>query len=142
MPLVQGIEKLFSFAPRKRVGKYNQYGQQQFGFSNYGDEDIKLYRVSNGDGTYGETEDIPAIQITGIYRSQVINGKRVYFRDPMYIPANPRTVAQQANRAKMADAVSAWQALTEEQKAPYNLRAKRKNMSGYNLCLREYLRTH
>lgn len=142
MPEVKGINKLFSFGVHKRIGKYNQYGQQQYGFSNYGDEDIKLYRVSNGDGTYGETLEVQALEITGIYQRNRIKGKVRYWKNPLFIPANPRTVPQQANRAKMANAVSAWQGLTEEQKAPYNLRAKRMKMSGYNLCLREYLRTH
>jgi len=49
------------------------------------------------------------------------------------------TDAQQARREKFAAAVAAWQSLTPEQKEVYNKKAMRKNMSGYNLYLSEYM---
>lgn len=59
-----------------------------------------------------------------------------------YFPAsNPRTEAQQANRAKMAAAVHHWQdEVEEEEKQEWNRRARGKHMSGFNLHNSYYLR--
>lgn len=55
-----------------------------------------------------------------------------------YTPTNPQTDAQQANRQKFADAMAAWGALTSEQKAEYNTRAKRQSLRGWSLFVRTY----
>lgn len=133
--------RLFSVKARKRLGKFNQYGQQQYGFSNYGTEDVKIYWARDEDGNPIETEELPATVVNGVYKSEKIGGKRVTTRYDLYITRNPRTEAQQENRAKMTAAVEAWQALTDEQKEPYRTRASRRNFSGYNLFLREYMLT-
>jgi len=51
------------------------------------------------------------------------------------IPRNPRTEAQQKNRACFAEAVSIWQCLTEKEKSRYNRMAAGKPLSGYNLFI-------
>lgn len=51
------------------------------------------------------------------------------------------TPAQAARRALLTAAIVAWQALTPEEKTPYNTRAKPLQMSGYNLFLREHMAT-
>lgn len=79
--------------------------------------------------------------VRGIYRTRVIYGKRYNEKLPIYSPFNPQTEAQQANRQKYANGVSAWQGLTDEQKDVYNEKAKGKRMSGYNLFLSEYLKS-
>jgi hypothetical protein len=56
-----------------------------------------------------------------------------------YWPNNPKTENQVICQDKFALAVSAWQALTSEQKLVYNQRAKGRVLSGYNLFIREYL---
>lgn len=75
----------------------------------------------------------------GIYRMMLINGKRTQVQEDYYVPTNPQTVLQQANRQKLTDGVAAWQALTISEKDVYNERAKYKKFSGYNLFLKEYL---
>lgn len=55
---------------------------------------------------------------------------------------NPNTEAQQTQRSKFADAVSAWQGLTNEQKANYNTRRNIGARSGYNIFISEYMKTH
>jgi len=77
--------------------------------------------------------------VFGIYRSRVQNGIRSNEKLKFYSPTNPQTEAQQANRQKIADAVTAWQALTNEQKAVYNKKAISRRMSGYNLFIKEHL---
>jgi len=59
-----------------------------------------------------------------------------------YAPTNPRSIAQQTNRGKFADAIAAWQALTDEQKHDYNQRVKRRGLDGYRLFISEYLKSH
>lgn len=78
----------------------------------------------------------------GIYRVRHRWGKIIQEKMPYYVPTNPQTGAQQANRQKIANAVALWQTLTDEQKEVYNEKAKGKDYSGYNLYLSEYLLSH
>jgi len=57
------------------------------------------------------------------------------------IPANPMTVAQQANRSKFAQAILSWQGLPLEDKDTWREYAKylEVRMSGYNLYIRLYM---
>ena len=128
MPEVSGIEKLFSLWAKKRLGKFPLLGTFQLGFSLLGDEDM-----------YFERPGKDPILLSGIYRTDNVTGKTKNYREPYYITRNPRTVLQQANRAKYAAAVAAWKALTPEEKMVYNERAKGLVMSGYNLFIREFM---
>ena len=60
----------------------------------------------------------------------------------LYSPTNPRTTLQQANRQRFADAMAAWKNLTNEQKAVYNKRAKRQQLFGWNVFIKEYFAAH
>ena len=51
------------------------------------------------------------------------------------IPRNPRTAAQQQNRATFADAVRAWQELPQSGKFMYNKMAMGQKSSGYNIFI-------
>lgn len=57
-------------------------------------------------------------------------------------PTNPQTPAQQANRAKFADGMAAWKALTDEEKEPYIKVAKRLKQFPHVYFLKTYLQTH
>lgn len=59
-----------------------------------------------------------------------------------YIPPNPRTEIQQANRAKMASAVLAWNALTFEEQIVWNRKKKPEKRSGYIKFISYYLKTN
>lgn len=142
MPEIQGIDKLFSVLPAKRFGLFNQFGSSQFGFSVYGLEDIFVYFTEYGNTVFGIDPYANILCLSGIYRRDNVTGEIKYYREPYYITKNPRTVPQQANRAKFAAAVLAWQNLTDEQKIPYNKKSKGKYMSGYNVFLKEYLSSH
>ncbi len=135
MPEVQGIEKLFSFIPRRRFGRHRCYGRSMFGHSVYGEDEI-IFMSEDKDGNPKE------IQLTGIYRTSNAGGVTKVFRDPYYITRNPRYAPQQSWRGIFADAVLAWQNLTEEDKELYNQRVMNKNLSGYNLFLKQYLLSH
>jgi hypothetical protein len=136
---LQCPEKLFSTLPKKRFGRFNQYGISQLGFSVFGDTDI-FYSYSNfGASRFGVDHYGDLILLSGIYQTRHSLKGLVSVRLSYYITKNPRYEDQQTNRGKMADAVAGWQALTTEQKSVYNERVKGKNLSGYNLFLREYL---
>lgn len=75
----------------------------------------------------------------GIYQTRPRAGGRIWVKEKFYVPTNPRTPAQQAWRDKYADSIVAWRALTSEQKEVYNVRARGKKMSGYNLFQKEFL---
>lgn len=68
-------------------------------------------------------------------------GKKSNFKMKFYVPFNPQTPAQQANRQKLADAVSAWQALTDEQKQEYNITARGRTWDGYRLFISQFLKS-
>jgi len=142
MPEVTEFEKLFSSIAKKRFGIFREYGTSQFGFSHYGDGPIYII-VDKGPPVkyFSDTNGNP-IDFAGIYRTDNVTGKVKNYREPYYITRNPRTSDQQAWRQIFADAISAWQALTQEQKDQYNKDAKGKGLSGYNLFLKEYLKSH
>jgi len=131
MPIVQGVEKLFSITATKRFGKHRFLGSSIFGFSNFGIDDTKV-KIGND----------KEIVLTGIYALKHLNGKRFYARHNYYLPYNPRTEIQQSNRLTFKNAVIAWQGLTENERLLYNKRAKNKNYSGYNLFISEYMFFH
>lgn len=142
MPEIKGIEKLISFSSGKRCGKHREYGRGMFAFSDYGDDDLFLAPYPYGSASFGETSFGFHLVFTGIFRRNNTTGKVKYYREPYYTPKNPRSIPQQANRTKIASAVSAWQALTPSEKMLYNNKAFGKRMSGYNLFLKEYLLSH
>lgn len=112
-----GIKEGIGVKIRKGLVAPSAYGSRKYGAFHYG----------------------AGANIHGIYRVRHDGIKIIQERMPFYVPTNPQTVPQQANRQKLTDAVVAWQGLTGPQKAVYNQNAIGKGMSGYNLFLSEYL---
>jgi len=126
-----GVEKLASLAVAKRIGKHRFYGRAMFAYSIFGEED-----------EYIENDRGQKVPTTGIFWRNSYKNKLRYYKLSYYSPKNPRTTAQQSNRAKMTAAVAEWQSLTADEKKLYNKKAIGKRMSGYNLFLKEYLLSH
>lgn len=61
-------------------------------------------------------------------------------RRALVTPTDPRTPAQLARRAKMADAVAAWHAATPEQRAAYNDAARVRRITAFNAFVSAFLR--
>jgi len=139
MPEIQGIDKLLSISSGKRFGLFNQYGTSQYGFSNYGEEDIFLIFTEFGNTRFGVDYYANILCLSGIYRRDNVSGKIKYYREPYFIPKNPQSELQQTHRGKYTAGIAAWKVLTNEQKALYNRKAIGKRMSGYNLFLKEFL---
>jgi len=74
----------------------------------------------------------------GVWQMRKTKKGKVPILMKFYEPSNPQTVPQQANRNVFATAMSLWSNLTTTQKKVYNERAKKKNMYGSNLFVREY----
>lgn len=81
-------------------------------------------------------------QYSGIYFTQTTPYQRYQAVKPFYTPTNPRTTAQQAQRAKFGAAIGAYRALTDIQKASYSKRGIRYQLSGYVFFMQTYLRSH
>lgn len=120
MAVLNFPDALISASARKRFGRPNQYGQIVYGVSMYGEEN----------------------NYTGIYQTRPSKKGRVQVLERFYVPTNPQSVPQQANRSKFADAIAAWQALSPSQKEFFRLKSYGKRMSGYNVFLHEYLISH
>lgn len=113
--------------------------RKRFGRPIY-EEDGGLYGAAvYARGEYGGGANEPEHPTHGIYQMRHCIEGYIPVQMKFYRPANPNTEAQQTVRAKMADAVSAWQALTDEQKESYNLSASGTRMTGYNLFCKQFL---
>jgi len=139
MVVVNKIDAPFALAIRKKLGKATEYGQKIYAQIRYGEEEVIFGFNVYGQRTYGDFKYPGVKPFYGVYQKRAgINGT-ITVKEKFYIPLNKQTVPQQANRSKFADAIAAWQALTDSQKEEYNKRVAHKNFSGYNLFISEYL---
>lgn len=76
------------------------------------------------------------------YGSLDIPGRDNLQRRAHVIPTDYRTAAQLAQRARLSNATLAWQALDEPTRATWRAQAKGQRRSGFNLFVRDWLRTH
>lgn len=116
MVSVTGFSKALSFYARGKVGHPAGCGFARCGHARCGDAGV----------------------LTGVYQKRISSAGTSVVRMRYYRPTNPQTAPQEANRAKFAAAMVAWGGLTPEQKATYNARAKKRNMFGWGLFIREY----
>lgn len=93
-------------------------------------------------GKLGKPGDPDPLNVNGIYQMRMTKRGKRPIKMKFYTPTNPQTPAQQANRAKFAAAVAAWQALTSEEKSVYTERAKKRQMFGWGLFIREYYQSN
>jgi len=93
-------------------------------------------------GKIGKPTAPNPLGLNGIYQMRMTRRGKIPLRMRFYKPTNPRSPAQQANRQKFADAMTSWGTLTDEQKATYNRRAKKRQMFGWGLFIREYYQSH
>lgn len=124
-------KSIFALQSRGKAGPSAGFGRMRFGSAKFGNSNpfggIYQKRVT-GYNQHGRNPDRP---------------RRTYFvKMKTYRPTNPRTELQQANRAKMADAVIAWRELDPVEKSRYNSDGKRRNKVGRNLFISWYLKNH
>lgn len=104
--------------------------------------------ISSGGGSFGDDSIFGGIYQRRHFHSDDSRHPRPTTQIPQFVvmrtyaPTNPQTPVQQANRAKYAAAVAAWQGLTQAEKDAYNQAAARKNGRGYDLFRSQYMLTH
>jgi hypothetical protein len=90
----------------------------------------------------GKEGDPDPLNVNGIWQMRMTRRGKVPIKMKFYVPTNPQTGPQQANRQKFADAMTAWMVLTSEQKEVYTKRAKKRGMFGWGLFVREYYQSN
>lgn len=93
-------------------------------------------------GNIGKASDPDPLGVNGIYQMRMTKTGKRPIKMKFYVPTNPQTEPQEANRSKFATAMSEWMSLTTEQKQAYTDRAKKRNMFGHGLFIREYYQSH
>lgn len=116
-------------------------GQGLYGNFNYGlvEEDLSDFLISLGaSGKLGEEGEPDPLGVKGIYQMRMTKRGKRSIKMKFYRPTNPQTTAQEDNRTKFANAMAGWGALTDTEKSAYNERAKKLNLFGWNLYIREF----
>ena len=131
MTKVSSKERFFDSAARKKFGKAWKYGEKIYGQSTYGDEEIE---VPVGKGFAGPR--------WGIYQKRTENGKSFTVREKFYIPSDPKSAGQLAQRTKFKNGMTAWNNLTTEQKESYNKEGSKIGQMGQNIFLKQYLNSN
>ncbi len=142
-------DSLFSFSAKNKVGIPRFFGRSQFGKTKYGYGHIYFAPGARRVSRYGQShfgvslygygaDDLGGFLVDGIYQKRHSSKGTITAKMQFYQPKNPRSVSQQANRAKFTAAMVAWQDLTEPQKAVYRERAKKRSMFGWGLFIREF----
>lgn len=93
-----------------------------------------------GKGIYGRSKYGDFNPIAGIYRNFVFNKKRYQIKTDFYPYVITNTESQEVIRTKFKNAMSAWQALSESEKAVYKKRCIGRHMSGHNLYISEFMK--
>ena len=142
MVVVSPADTFIGQSSQKKIGRGLQFGRKLYGNFEYGETEPVMGIGQYGVRDYGKTRYAQVILPFGIYQIRSEPEGQITVKKEFYVPNNPQTETQQAHRQKYGQGVEAWNNLTPEQKAVYNQRAKYKNLSGYNLYLREYLLSH
>jgi hypothetical protein len=101
-----------------------------------------IFQAFGISGKLGKPSDPDLYDVNGIYQMRMTKQGKKPVRMVFYTPTNPETAPQQANRAKFATAMAEWTALTTEEKTVYNNRAKKRQMFGWGLFIREYYQSN
>lgn len=78
----------------------------------------------------------------GTYRINTKGNHQICLRQNFYMQNKARTANQQSCATTFKNGMTAWQALTEEEKEVYNENAKKYRITGANLFMRGYMLTH
>lgn len=131
MTIVTFPDGLLAYDPRGKYGFGRGYGGSQYGHARYGlsDNNAGIYQRK----VYGANSTL---------RSTKKGGRYAISRQRFYRPTNTRQPAQQAWRGQFAGAISAYHALTDEERAMLSIQAKKRGTSGYHLFISQWLQSH
>lgn len=131
MVKVNSQERFVDFGARGKFGMAWEYGEKIYGQDRYGVEEIE---PPAGSGLSGKR--------WGIYQKRKKLGEVFYVKMHFYIPTNPNSTAQQTQRNKFKDGMTAWKDLTDEEKESYNKKGSKLGLPAQNVFLKEYLNSH
>lgn len=116
---------------RGRIGRAREESEQGlYGAGIYAEAD------------YGAEESTPQHEYDGIYQMRVCHEGRIPVKMKLYKQKYTTSVELQANRTKFTAAMTAWKALTDEQKAVYFKKAQKKALNAHNIFVKEYMLSH
>ena len=130
MPWVEKKQAVIGFKVWKRIGRPMLCGYAWCGWSQCGEE-IEWC------GVYQQRRHRKGYWYTGEIQ---MGGPRNFFMAPTW-PTNEYHENRQLWRGTFADAVQAWQSLTDEEREAYNIKAIKKSRHGYNYFLSQYLKS-
>lgn len=93
-------------------------------------------------GKVGKKDIEDPFDVYGIYRVSRFGGVMVQEKLKFYRPFNPDSPLQKANRKRMTDAMAEWKLLDESIKNVYKEKAKKLNMFGFNLYVKNYFKNN
>lgn len=135
-PFAQGRERgtldyrdMLATELRGRIGRSAGFGKLRFGAANFGDT-RKLSGIYQGRRLSKDPSRYDPVS----------NPRYPFITMRTYRPTYANTEIQEENRGKFAAAVEFWQGLTDDEKAIYNERGAKRRVSGYNVCISDFMR--
>ena len=134
-------QKLYSMSAWGKMGKTAQVGEMQMGDNVVGVQNAFISRCEFGTITPGDNIVGDLDEFNGIYQRRHSENGIVVAKQKWWVSKNPRTIDQQGNRSKFAEAIDEWHNLTDEERSFYNNESKGKRKTGFNIFIAEYMRT-
>ena len=130
MPFIKVLEKIPGDTIRGRMGFPNGFGWLTFGWSRFGDDNYYqgVYQIRH----HREYDGVGGFNIE--------KKQNQFYMKPAW-PIQPPSTARDAQQNKFKTALSAWQALTDEEKAGYNKIASRSSRRGYDYFMSKKLKS-
>jgi hypothetical protein len=138
IPIGEGFSLLAYTPPAGDDANFSLLEYPKFDFNFTSDPAGNFFLGLGVSGKLGTPTSADPLGVNGIWQMRMTKRGKVPIKMKFYTPTNPQTVPQEANRAKFASAMSAWGSLSSGDKAVYNARAKKRNMFGWGLFIREY----
>jgi hypothetical protein len=130
MTKISGVKTPYSITVRRKIGRAGvPQSPAQFG--------VALFGVTS----FGSLSYCADQSAFGIYQMRMCQEGKLPIRMKFYAPTETPARIANPRRAVFADAITAWQNLTQPEKLSYNVRARLMHMSGYNLFIKNYLRS-
>lgn len=152
MAKTESQDRFFDQAAQGTFGKAWELGQKYLGLGMCGERETEFLLFGLGIRQCGFTELGQDNQRWGVYQKRYshwikIDGKRKYFgpvkwiREEIFSEKTKRSESQGTRRNLFKSGMTAWKALTSEEKLEYNKNSQKLKLHGVNLFLRNWLKS-
>jgi DNA-binding NarL/FixJ family response regulator len=131
MTLVETNNPMASLGAVGKFGPNCEFGRSIFGLTRFGAEPVYIQKPGKD-----------PVLISGIFQRRASGGRKITAHLNYYVTTNPKSDDQKAVRENMKNGNITWKFLTNEQRAVYNEISRGKSMTGRNIFLREFLKSH